>query len=228
MILRALVIAAMALGWGGTGALADTAAICSPARNATFAVTGVARNDRLNMRASPVATDRIVAQLAYNARNVRFDGEVSFASSGCRNACFAAQIGIAAADLLVRNECLARSNLWYRVRDGNGNRGWVAARFLSHSTAAPAPQPPAPPAAGDTFRFSCDGGGRITLTVRERIGEASFVDHLGTEWRLIRERGMAEPIAYRGMDNNREMFVRGDRRQVRFSNARGNVNTCRR
>jgi hypothetical protein len=227
MLLRAIFIAALALWSGATVAIADTAAICSPARNATFAVTGVARNDRLNMRASPSATDRVVAQLAHNARNIRFDGEVSFASSGCRNACFAAQIGIAAADLLVRNECMARSNLWYRVRDGSGNRGWVAARFLASAAPAPAPPPPPPPAANATFRFTCDGTGPIRLTVRERAREATLIDPRGGEWRLIKERGMSQPLSYRGMDNNREMFLRGDRRQVRFSNDDGRVTTCR-
>jgi hypothetical protein len=223
--LRTLVAVAVALVIGGPAAHADGRAICSPASNATFAVTGVARNDSLNLRAGPSSSDRVVGQLAHNARNIRHDGQVSHATSGCRNACLAAQVGIAAAELLVRSECLGRSNLWYRVRDGSGTRGWVAARFLTTTTAAP--PPPAPPVARDSYAFRCDGGGRITLTVRERAGEATFVDHLGQEWRLIRERGMPTALSFRGMDNNREMFVRGDRRQVRFSNARGHVNTCR-
>lgn len=226
--MRLCTLALMLLIAGAGTALANPAQICNPARDATFSVTGVASTDRLNLRAGPSASDRVVSRLRHDARNIRFDGAVSHATSNCRNACFAAAAGIPAADLLVAAECTRRSNLWYRVRDANGNRGWAAARFLATSAAQPAPGPaPSPPAVGnERLSFRCEIGGTILLVTRARTRDATFFDGDGREWTLIEERGMPQRLAYRGMDNNREMFLRGNRQTITFSDARGRTTSC--
>jgi uncharacterized protein YraI len=226
--MRSGILAAVLLIAGAASALANPAQLCNPPRDSTFAVTGVARTDRLNLRAGPSASDRVVTALRHDARNIRFDGSVSHATSACRNACFAAVAGIPAADLLVAAECIRQSNLWYRVRDANGNRGWAAARFLARATTAPSPSPPpAPPAASDErLSFRCEVGGTILLITRRRTRDAVFYDGNGREWTLIEERGMSQRLAYRGMDNNREMFLRGNRQTVTFSDARGRTTSC--
>jgi SH3-like domain-containing protein len=209
-------------------AFADAKAICSPARGTVFAVTGVAKNDTLNMRAGPTTEDRVVARLKSTDRNVRFDGEIAYASKGCRNACTALQAGIKAAAALVPGECTTRSTLWYKVRDANGTRGWAAARFLKPAAAVPVPKPePAPPAVSeDSYNFRCDSGGRVLLIVRDRTRDAIFYDSRGQEWLLLRERGSDRPLSFRGTDENPDMYVRGDRREIEYSDARGRIDYC--
>jgi uncharacterized protein YraI len=228
LAVRSSILAAILLLTSAASAFANPVQVCNPPRDATFSVTGVARTDRLNLRAGPSTSDRVVTALRHDARNIRFDGSVSHSTTACRNACFAAVAGIPAADLLVASECTRNSNLWYRVRDANGNRGWAAARFLSRSTTAPAPTPPpAPPVATDErLSFRCEIGGTILLITRVRTRDAVFYDGNGREWTLIEERGMSQRLAYRGMDNNREMFLRGNRQTVTFSDNRGRSTAC--
>lgn len=217
--------AVVALVCWGTGAVAQE--WCRPAAGSYWSVTGVALNDVLNLRTGPGPGNPVVTRIPPRATGLKFDGGIETATVGCRNACAAVLLGAKAARPMVDYECIVKSGLWYRMRAPDGSRGWAVAKYLKMGGSAPAPLPPVqPPVQEGRFNFLCPGLGNLLLVTRAATNDAVLYAPGGASFVLVRERGAAQELAYRGRDNNPEMYVRGSPREVIYADTRGRATRC--
>jgi hypothetical protein len=119
-------------GWARRRLFPVMFAVCAPLLASaqshgpdTWAVTGVKSNDALNLRVAPNADSRAIGRIPYNARGVR--------NFGCPNdVTFEQWLRMTQAQ---RDK--AQRSRWCQV-EYNGQKGWVAGRFLKEDAAPPA------------------------------------------------------------------------------------------
>jgi uncharacterized protein YgiM (DUF1202 family) len=105
-----------------------------------FAVTDVAADDVLNLRAGPSAQAKKIGQIPYDARRLRNLGCQALPSIGEWER------------MTEQQRRKSRKHYWCKV-GYQGVEGWVAGRFLREDSGAPGPVSAGPPLSD--FRMSC-------------------------------------------------------------------------
>ncbi len=202
--------------------------VCKPAATQWYTVTGVAPNDTLNLREGPGTKYKVVARLKAGQVGLRADGRVGFSNKECENACRMSNLGIGHMEGFIRKVCLPGGSIWYRVVTTDKKQGWASARFLTLADGPPVVKPPIGtlPGKETTYRFTCDGGQRLRLTIRPAQGDARLVDKAGTITYLSPREKPKARIDYYSRIHQSKMAIRGDAEAVEYSDFRGNRVRC--
>lgn len=151
-------------------------AVCKPAKGALLAVTGVAANDTLALRDKAGSAGKLVARIRPNARGIKAMGRSSFRTDACAVACLAVAAGANKTALAVAKSCKAKGLIWYEVTSPRGARGWASGHFLvPDNVAVPLPLPVEDP----FYRYTCQNGDRINVTLRAATKDAEVVNKAG-------------------------------------------------
>lgn len=189
MLTARLLAAALALGLATLPARADD--VCDPVKGRGMAVTGVAANDTLNMRKSPSASAEIDERLKPGAKGLTSTGRSRQTTDACALACVAVGLGADKAALAVAKDCKARGRIWYEVRSAAGRTGWVSGRFILPGAAVAVPPISTLPAPAEEplYRYTCQNGERINVTLRAGTQDAEVVTKDGRFLYLGRKAG---------------------------------------
>jgi hypothetical protein len=157
--------------------------ICEPGAGRAMTVTGVASNDRLNLRAGAGTRFDVVASVR-NGTRLTATGRVRFTEDRCAVSCSRLLSGVPGLERALNTDCLMRGRIWYELRESRTVTGWAAAQFLRAGAAAP------PPAGGAdvTIRYICRSGERLTVALRNGGREARVTLGSGLRLRLDRRR----------------------------------------
>lgn len=155
---------------------ANADAVCKPARGALLAVTGVAAHDTLSLRDKPGSDGKLVARLRPTANGIKASGRSSFRTDACAVACVAVAAGASKTALAVAQSCKAKGLIWYEVTSPRGAKGWASGRFLvPDNGVVPLPMPVDNP----FYRYTCQNGDRINVTLRAATKDAEVVNKAG-------------------------------------------------
>ncbi|MFN3936939.1 MAG: hypothetical protein ACK4KW_05105 [Gemmobacter sp.] len=196
--MRGLVLAALMCV---SGFPAWAASVCNPGRGAELVVTDVPRGDTLNLRSAPGNEGRVIGTIGGRRDPVvTATGRVAILTDTCRVACEQLEAGLAGLAGVVEDGCRARGRIWYEVQPRRGPRGWSSARFLSiREPGRPpgrplppiiAPERPRPPSVvvperplppgvggqGPGFRYSCQDGDALVMTVGRDVARVEQRD----------------------------------------------------
>lgn len=150
--------------------------VCKPARGALLAVSGVAANDTLNLRDKPGSEGKLIARIRPTAKGIKASGRSNYRSDACAVACLAVAAGANKTALAVAKSCKAKGLIWYEVTSPRGAKGWASGRFLvSDNVAVPLPMPVDDP----FYRYTCQNGDRINVTLRAATKDAEVVNKAG-------------------------------------------------
>ncbi len=150
--------------------------VCKPAKGALLAVTGIAANDTLSLRDIAGTSGKVIARLRPKARGIKATGRASYRTDPCAIACLAVAAGADKTALALAKSCKAKGLIWYEVISPRGAKGWASGRFLTaDNEAVPLPLPVDDP----FYRYTCQNGDRINVTLRAATKDAEVVNKAG-------------------------------------------------
>jgi hypothetical protein len=163
MVLRALLLTLLT----ALPALAEP--ICDPAPGTALAVSGVAANDTLNMRAGPAASHPLVARIQPTEKGVTATGRAAWARGQCNTTCSGAEGGLNATGRSIATACKAMGDIWYEVKTAKGAVGWASGKFLNVADDGMVIEPPPAPAPAPVIEtrltYSCAAAGPLALVI---------------------------------------------------------------
>lgn len=161
MILRAFTILLL------SALPAAAQAICDPAKGTPLAVTGVAANDTLNLRAGPSASQALVSRIKPDEGGVTSTGRAAISKGQCLTTCSGEEGGLNDTGRSIAYSCKATGKIWYEVRRSNGAVGWASAKFLESTDdmVIIQPQKPPGPVVEERQTYGCGKAGPMTLEI---------------------------------------------------------------